>query len=267
MSVGGFIVILMREIWETPFGNAHLKIDRANKHISEIEQRLLTSSDRYSPSLHITAKTGEQFLYYSPSDRRLRSDIALIAGDAIHNLRCALDIVWGGTVQALGISNSKYCKFPIDPKGTRDKLFATITKSAHIPESSPVVGLMLDGVKCYQGGDCDILAIHALDIDDKHNLLIPMLTVSGVEGVELEHEDGTINRYTIMLTRPNFYHMVVPLNSKIKNHGEVRFEITFREGTPLENLEVIPTLKRLSWKTSKIFRALQRVAQPKYRTN
>jgi hypothetical protein len=92
-----------------------------------------------------------------------------------------------------------------------------------------------------------------------------MLTVSGVEGVELEHEDGTVSRFTIMLSRPNSFRQRVPLDSKIKNHGEVRFEITFREGTPLENLEVLPTLKRLSWKTDKIVRALQREAQPKYR--
>jgi hypothetical protein len=124
---------------------------------------------------------------------------------------------------------------------------------------------MLDGVKCYKGGDPDILALHNLDIDDKHHLLIPMLTVSGVDGVELEHEDGTVNRLTIMLIRPNFYRERVPLNSKIKNHGEVRFEITFREGAPLENLEVIPSLKRLSWKTKKIVRLLQREAQPHYR--
>jgi len=256
----------MREIWETPFGNAHLKIDRANKHIADIEERLGASSDRYGPSLHMDIKTGEQFLYYSPTDRTLRSDIALMVGDAIHNLRSALDIVWGGTVHALGNRDaSKYRKFPIDPKGTREKLNSTLTKSAEIPESSPVIRLMLDGVKCYKGGDPDILALHNLDIDDKHHLLIPMLTVSGVDGVELEHEDGTVNRLTIMLIRPNFYRERVPLNSKIKNHGEVRFEITFREGAPLENLEVIPSLKRLSWKTKKIVRLLQREAQPHYR--
>ena len=101
--------------------------------------------------------------------------------------------MWGGTVHALGNSAaSKYRKFPIDPKGTRDKLESTLTKSAARLESSPVIKLMLDGVKCYKGGDGDILALHDLDIDDKHHLLIPMLTVSGVEGVELEHEDGTI---------------------------------------------------------------------------
>jgi hypothetical protein len=36
---GVFYYLVMREIWETPFGNAVLKIERAKKHISDIEQR------------------------------------------------------------------------------------------------------------------------------------------------------------------------------------------------------------------------------------
>ena len=249
----------MPELWENPFANAHLKVDRANKHISDIEERLRTSSDRYGPTLYVDGKTGEQFLYYGLTDRELRSDIALIVGDAIHNLHSALDIVWCGAIENLSPhALSDYTKFPIYPKSTRQELESVLAKRKIDPT---LIDLAVDRVKGYKGGDDDILALHQLDIDDKHQLLIPMLTVSGVEGVELEQEDGTINRFTIMLVRPNFYKTRVPLNSKIKNHGEVRFEITFREGTPLENLEVIPTLKRLSWKTDKIVRALQRMAQ------
>lgn len=257
----------MSEIWENPFANAILKVERANKHIADIEERLRTSSDRYGPNLHIKANTGKQSLDYFFSDRSLRRDIALIVGDAVHNLRCALDIVWGGTVAALGTKEpSAQRKFPIDPNGDREKLKSALTKTHKIPESSPVIGLMLDGVKCYKGGDGDILALNALDIDDKHRLLIPMLTIVGIKGVEIENEDGTIDHVDMVIERPNSYRREVPLESKLKNHGEVSFKVTFREGTPLENLEVIPTLKRLSWKTGRIVRSLQKAAQPYYRT-
>jgi hypothetical protein len=37
----------MPEIWENPFANAHLKVERANKHIAAIEERLRASSDNY----------------------------------------------------------------------------------------------------------------------------------------------------------------------------------------------------------------------------
>jgi len=75
----------MKESWDNPFGYAILKVERANKHISEFRQRLQTSSDRYGPRLHMDGQTGEQFLYYGLHDRELRTDLALIAGDALHN--------------------------------------------------------------------------------------------------------------------------------------------------------------------------------------
>jgi hypothetical protein len=252
----------MPEIWENPFANAILKVERANKHIADIEQRLRASSDRYGPMMHVNSQTGEQSLDYYLTDRALRRDLALIVGDAIHNLRCALDIAWNRTVAVWGTkAPSKHRKFPIDPRGTREKLKSTLTKSAEIPASSPVVPFMLDQVKCYQGGDGDLLALSDLDIDDKHRLIIPMLTVTGIEGVEIENPDGSILRLDIMLIPPNAYRKVVPLEAKLKNHGEVRFEVTFREGTPLEGAEVIPTLKRFSRKTSRIVRALQRMGR------
>jgi hypothetical protein len=248
----------MPEIWENPFANAILKIERANKHIADIDERLRISSDRYGPSLHIDMKTGEKFLHYHLTDRALRRDIALIVGDAVHNLQCALDIAWGAAVNVLHPhAVSRWLKFPLYRK--RHQLESALTESRKIPPTSPLFDLIVNRVKCYEGGDTDLLAIHDLDVDDKHRLLIPMLTVTGVQGVEVEHEDGTITRYDIMLIPPNSYRTAVPLESKIKNHGEVRFEITFREGTPLEGAEVIPTLKRFSWKALRIVRVLQRM--------
>lgn len=250
----------MPEIWENPFANALLKIERANKHIADVEQRLHTSSNHHGATLHVDTGTGQQYLYYRLTDRELRRDIALIVGDAVHNLRCALDIAWNGAVTVLSSEpQSRFRKFPIDPEGDREKLKSTLTKSTKIPVSSPVIPLMLDRVQCYKGGDPDILAIHALDIDDKHRVLIDMLTVSGLNGVEVEHEDGNITRYEIMLVPPKSYRAVVPLNSKLKNHGEVRFEITFGDRATTKGLEVLPTLRRMSAKSLKIVRLLQRM--------
>lgn len=253
----------MSEIWENPFANAYLKIERANKHIADIEQRLRTSSNANGPSLNIDAKTGEQFFYYGLTDSTLRSDIALTVGDAIHNLKCALDIAYREAVRVLipaGFDSSR-TKFPVG--NNRKHLESSLTKTAKINADSPLFILLVERVKSYkgEGGDRDICAIHSLDIDDKHHLLIPMLAVVGFDGAEVEFENGSITRFTVMLIRPNFYRTAIPLNGKIKNYGEARFEITFSEGTPLDGLEVIPTLKRFSAKTLKIVRVLQRIVR------
>jgi hypothetical protein len=115
-------------------------------------------------------------------------------------------------------------------------------------------------VKGYQGGDSDILAIHTLDIDDKHRLLIPMVYVTGITGIELENEDGTIDAYNVvLLTHREFYRRVVPLGSKLKNHGEVQFHVTFGQGTAAEGLEILPTLSRWHDKVWELIRWLERM--------
>ncbi len=103
----------MREVWENPYANAILKIERADKHIADIEQRLSASQDAYYLSLHIEANTGKQFLYYRLAEKYIRSQLALMIGDAIHNLHCALDIAYRDTLQRLSPSgfDSERTKF------------------------------------------------------------------------------------------------------------------------------------------------------------
>ncbi|MGB6692898.1 MAG: hypothetical protein WBE56_01860, partial [Terracidiphilus sp.] len=77
--------------------------------------------------------------------------------------------------------------------------------------------------------------------------------------IELEHEDGRIEVLDIVLTRRQSFRQSIPLETKLKNHGQTAFHVTFREATSLNDLEVIPTLKRFSWKVKRIVRTLQRM--------
>lgn len=244
--------------WDTPYGHAMLKLERAKHHIDEFGERLFASSDRYGPSLHMDSKTGEQFLYYSLQDYMLRGELALITGEAIHNLRSALDIAWHYIVKETGKNSvGNFTMFPIKPDQPKQWLEGALTKTAGIDPASRIYDFLVNHVKGYQGGDSDILAIHSLDIDDKHRLLIPTVSVTGVTGVELQHEDGTIDVYNFtLLTHREFYRKVVPLGSKLKNHGQVQFYVAFGERTGFEGVEIIPTLSR--WQ-EKVWELLQRL--------
>lgn len=247
-------------MWENPFANALLKVERANKHIADIEERLRASAYSHGVSLHMNGQTGEHFLYYRPHDRTLRSDVALMVGDAVHNLHCALDIAWCGAVQALSPQFvTGKLKFPVDPEGSREKLVSSLTKGRKVPLAVPLVSLVADQVKTYKGGDADILALHQLDISDKHRLLIPMLTLMGVNGVELEHEDGTVDRIAFVLAGNIPWRRPIAPGDKIKENGNPTFRITFSEGD-FRDVEVLPTLGRFRAKVQKIVRILQRMA-------
>ncbi len=254
----------MREIWETPFGNAALKIERAKKHIADIEQRLLTANDAYELSMGIHADTGKQFIYYglSKESKYIRGDLALMIGDAIHNLRCALDIIYRDTLKRLSPSgfDSTRTKFPVSD--TKKHLETTLTKTAKVDATSPLFDFMVNRLRSYdanEGGDFYIWAIHRLDIHDKHQLLIPVLNILAIDGVELEQEDRTIDYLTIVLTSHLPYRKVVPLGCKFKNYGQATFQVKFRDGIPAEGRDVIPTLKQFAQKTERVVRDLQRV--------
>jgi hypothetical protein len=237
-----------------------LKLERAKHHIDEFGDRIFASDDRNGPSLHVDGKTGEQFLYYSLRDYMLRGELATIAGDAIHNIRSALDIAWFYIVAEIGNPTGTFTKFPISPDHPKQWLEGALAKTAGIDPTSRIYDFLVNHVKGYQGGDSDILAIHSLDIDDKHRLLIPTVSVTGVTGVELENEDGTIDIYNFtLLTHREFYRKVVPLGSKFKNHGEVRFYVAFGDRTKIEGLEVIPTLSRWQEKVWELLQWLWRM--------
>jgi hypothetical protein len=214
---------------------------RAQKHIGDISARLLASSNTYGPTLNVDIETGEKFLEYGFVDRELSVDIALIVGDAIHNIHSALDIAWGGLLDPATVG--EHSKFPIHPKAGRKEFESAITaKGTKISIPPRAFEFFLTKAKPYMGGNSDLLAIHVFDIDDKHRLIIPTLAAVGIEGVELENEDGTIDEPIIVLTGDQPYRKRIPENTTLKNHGEVRFHVTFREGVLPEGTEVVPTL-------------------------
>jgi hypothetical protein len=256
----------MPEIWEHPFGNAQLKVERAKKHITDLEERIRTSSDAYPPSLKIDGNTGEQFLYYALTDRTFKREIALICGDAIHNLRCALDFAWCGVIKQFSpTALTRHTQFPVPD--CRQKLIGDITKTGKISPTSPVYDFMVERVKSHKGGDADICAIHALDIDDKHMLLIPVVNFVRIDGVELEDEGGAIMHSIIATDRNIGYRVRIPPGSHVKNHGHATIQVVFPSETAAEGLEVISTLWTFYGKTREIVRKLQRMTSDARRQN
>ena len=81
-----------------------------------------------APSLKIDAKTREQFVQYGLTDETIQTDLALIIGDAVHNLKCALDFTWCGVLKVIYPSSlHDKSKFPVFED--RKRLESALTKS------------------------------------------------------------------------------------------------------------------------------------------
>jgi hypothetical protein len=180
----------------------------------------------------------------------------LIIGDAIHNLRAALDHATYEMITLAGTVPSKWVRFPF--RDTKDELKAALNGSDIRIGGAWFVDLIVDNIKPYKGGDDLLCALHELDIVDKHRLLIPTLSITKLDGVE--GKTGGINFQSISFTvaqngKINFLSSGADI--EITNYGRPSFNILFDKGQILEGKSLFPTLELCSQLVSGIVQAIE----------
>ncbi|MFP5432158.1 MAG: hypothetical protein ACLGIM_03440, partial [Alphaproteobacteria bacterium] len=106
--------------------------------------------------------------------------LALIVGDAVHNLRTALDHRTWEIVSPHcgGPADLKKVQFPIAKSlEDLDKTF----EAKMINKAPQNVIDAFGGIRPYRGGNEEIVLIHDLDVMDKHKLLIPSASYASLE--------------------------------------------------------------------------------------
>lgn len=234
------------------FISSYKKIQWAEKHIRDLQSLLakFTRSDFYTVSVKAHPKQGTNFLCFKIRHFRFPvDDAALTIGDALHNLRSALDLMYYETVLACNGVPTAWTRFPICKTGK--ELTKRWAKSALKQKqvSCPVIGLVLDTIKPYEAGNPLLWALHALNIVDKHQLLIPMLKFMGFTGVRLEDDKGQrIGRSEYLMNKSCTIRLMDANDRKVtvKDKGHASMAILFDEGTPLQGESIVPTLKRIA---------------------
>jgi len=223
-----------------------LKIERAKHHIKELDTKLraFLDTDFYALSVQADPGTGDNSLKFQIT-KSFPIETTLITGDAVHNLRSALDLAWAKLIRKrLPAIFDKFTKFPI--RDSRNELIAAL-KGRKIHKSYPSLFDLVLSIKPYKGGNDALFALHELDILDKHRLLLPVVGVVALHGVDAE--DDRNNRFTNMtLITTSAFGTLVPLktasNLHIKKYGEPSFQVYFDKGLPMERKPLIPTLEQ-----------------------
>ena len=168
----------------------------------------------------------------------------MIIGDAIHNLRSALDLA----ICELVAKDTRWCKFPFHP--TAEKLISAVTKGAIKVSGPAVVDAIINIIKPYKGGNDLLYALHDADIDDKHRLLIPAVSSVTVPFKTIRYGhfciDGDESAWTVNRDNTEAKPMDLPDDFQIEYNGEPTFDVTFGEACALGHKPVIPTLHQLS---------------------
>lgn len=165
--------------------SSRLKLARAEHHIAELERSVaaffqtnwysMTFSDAQGAlSLNVTIKgTPEHF--------------SVLVGDALHNLRAALDVMAVDVVRANGGSgDDAYFPFSRDASALEHAIRARFSGASQAAQDK------IRALKPYQTGNPELRALHDLDIQDKHRELIPECTSITTPPIRVKTEpDGT----------------------------------------------------------------------------
>jgi hypothetical protein len=220
---------------------ADLKFERAKKHIADLEKLLTPLPKIYTPSIEINEETGtEKLCYRPPNIDEVSSTTAIILGDAVHNLRVAIEYAYLGAVERLANAsfNPDHTRIPF--KKTRIRVEEAL-RTRKIDTACPeLFEFVLREIQPYkESGNFFFEALHALDIRDKHDLLVPTEHLAWIRDIIVENEKGElINASTWAIKGRGPYFLDIPRGCKIKDKGQLSATIAFDhikllKGTPI----------------------------------
>jgi hypothetical protein len=237
------------------FSGSRLKIQRANRHISDLATIFNAFLQSDFCQLRVEKDpNGRNEVLKLVSVASLPADVPLIMGDAVHNLRSALDYV---TRQLFGADNERVT-FPLVKK--REDLENSSAMGLVKKVFPDLAKFIIAKIETHDTGHPSIWAAGRLDNIDKHKLLIPIVSVQAIHDISFINEEsnirGTGNSFTVSEGRVlNAISMPPPV--KITGYGKPTAQILFAEGQPLEGQPVIPCLVQISQRVSQTVEALE----------
>ncbi len=151
-----------------PFSASKAKLQRAARHLDTLDQAIAEyfSTNWYKCTFEPDESGQMQFstiIFGEPTD------FSVIVGDAIHNMRAALDLLAVDIVRVSG-GDTKGVYFPFC---SEEALLEETMKSRNLHRAQTRFQDMIRALKPYKGGNASLRALHDLDIQDKHHALIP----------------------------------------------------------------------------------------------
>ena len=229
------------------FHGARLKIERAKKHVRDLNGILVRiNAHPHAILIETDPNTGYDSLKFEPSEA-VPEEFMCIAGDALHNLRTALDFVANDIEFATNGKRSRHTKFPV--YDTRDELVAAIHGGFKDKAPERVVNFIVDVIQPYEAGDGKpIWALHALDIEDKHRLLVPYVKFQWIRRVC--YKDGTGEVFELPEWAATTDHISkFPTRKRkveVTDKGKATISVVFAHGLPLGGRHIFPTLNNLA---------------------
>ena len=239
-----------------PRKDISLKIEWADHRIQDFKRAFAAfkRADPYSLKVDIDPNTRKP-LFQITKAYPIPPDISLIAGDAIQNLRTALDYLACGLVLWNNQTPTTHTEFPIfdkEPITARDKArFSGKIKGARQEAIDAIWA-----IHPYQGGDNTLWRLHQLNRIDKHNMLITAWgAVTGVNSFPAMGDHWVGNQWTgipgipFPLKQGDKFFIEAP---DVDEHTSLFLEVAFNEPDVAEGYPVIRALRRMFRRVNEI---------------
>lgn len=169
------------------FQNSRIKIEQARRHVAEVERLLAEHAasitiipgfpDGYDVPNHpskIVVPLGSMQI------RGVPEVVPATIGDAIHNLRSALDLMAADMARNNNESVDKVA-FPFAESSSKFNKAMKERKFSRCGEIAIAIAIKTEP---YKGGNSLLFAIHQLDISDKHDMLLPVVNGIGMPVID-----------------------------------------------------------------------------------
>lgn len=172
------------------FESANLKIDRAKHHVSDFKRQFnaFVDDNPHTFTSKADPKTGEMLFKIRFKSALPQEQFGLVLGDAIHNLRAALDhLMW----ELMGLDHgtqNRHTKLPVGQDLASYKASCNGTQTPRADTKRFLAGLEI----CGDGKRKRLYGLHLLDNADKHTVITPIAAIGSINKLRVINADGAL---------------------------------------------------------------------------
>jgi hypothetical protein len=223
-----------------------LKIERAKRHISDLDVRIRAFCDSEPYTLGINQKLQIRHVALYVSDiNPIPDDVPLIIGDAVHNLRSALDHLAWQLVESGGGTPDRNTYFPICKSPQH---YTSAISKGGMNAIAPGAIQIIAALQPHGTKDDTLWHIHELDRWDKHRLVLTTATALNkwsiiARGQEIGWPEPAIplkRGHEIVNVPADTYHRTGHKNFKLG------IDIAFGESEVVAGKSVLETLNHMA---------------------
>ncbi|MCH9054086.1 MAG: hypothetical protein IIA72_24070 [Proteobacteria bacterium] len=231
------------------FESARLKMERANQHIADLQ----AASDaftgyRHNFGFYMDAQSNEMVVEVRLNEP-IPTSLPLLIGDAIHNLRTALD---QATWELIGLDGGRQDRSLTFPARRVQRDYEAACSQIETPRADTKKFFI--AFETYPGGGGEkLFALHLLDNTDKHRILTPIISASTLQSAKVFNQDdevvGTLQNITFTMGpdgRARLAKLGPDRRFEFDENIDPTIDIFFGDVEFFEFAPLIPTLAHLS---------------------